>query len=526
MFISSNTFEIVAGVSLSTAVVSMAAWWRCRRRLEICLSEWRSLEKSSNILEIERKVFDRMNRGSTLKEVLDILTRAIEDLAPQCLCSVMLLDEERLHLWEGSRGGLPEVYMRAIDGLAIGPEVGACGSAAYRNETVVVEDIASDPRFATVKDFVMSFGLLACWSVPIRDSNQNVLGTFAMYHRQRAKPRERELNIVESGAHLAANAIERLRASKRLRENEERILLAEKAAFLGVWELDVLHGVLTLSQELATQVGLPDAAHQMSISQLREMIHPDDWQVVLDVLEQASANSKPFHAEFRIVLDNGSVRWLRAQASVEFADNRPARMIGVSVDITREKQMVEELHFQADHDGLTGIWNRRAIFDLMRREFELATRQGTTAGLIMLDLDFFKDVNDTFGHPAGDRVLRESIRRLQLAIRSYDLVGRYGGEEFLVLLPNCNKDDVLECAERIRIAIAEELTLEDQVRIKVTSSFGATVVNPSLITEQEALATADAALYQAKANGRNRVVYLDPEDYRTETHRRLSHHSI
>jgi diguanylate cyclase (GGDEF)-like protein/PAS domain S-box-containing protein len=456
-----------------------------------------------------------MNRGASLKEVLDILTRSIEEMTPQCLCSVLLLDDERQRLWEGSRGGLPEEYMRAVNGLVIGPEVGACGSAAFRNETIVVEDIATDPRFAAVKDFVMSFGLLACWSVPIRGSNHEVLGTFAMYHRRRAKPGDREIGIVEAGAHLAGNAIERLRASERLKENEERIVLAEKAAFLGIWEFDIAHRILTLSQELATQVGLPDAAHQLTVKQLRAMIHHDDWPEIFAALRQASAGSKLFHAEIRIVLDNGRIRWLRTQASVEFADDRPRRMIGVSVDITREKEMVEELHFQAAHDGLTGIWNRKSIFDLMRREFEMASRLGTTTGLMMIDLDHFKNVNDTYGHPVGDEVLKESVERLQLALRSYDLVGRYGGEEFLVVLPRCDKSQLMECAERVRRAIGDEPIGADGVQIQLTASVGATVVGALVITEQEALATADAALYYAKARGRNCVVQLDSGERKT-----------
>jgi two-component system cell cycle response regulator len=185
-------------------------------------------------------------------------------------------------------------------------------------------------------------------------------------------------------------------------------------------------------------------------------------------------------------------------------------MIGVSVEITKEKEIMEDLHFQAAHDGLTGIWNRKAIVDLMHREFEMAARIATTTGVMMVDLDHFKNVNDTYGHLAGDAVLKESVRRLQQAVRSYDLVGRYGGEEFLVVLPRCDQDQMMACAERVRIAIEEEPIIVDGVRIKLTASVGATVVDPSVISEQEALAGADAALYSAKTTGRNRTVLQEP----------------
>src|ERR1700733_5209576 len=151
---------IVAGVSICVAVLSVTGGWQCSKGLEECLLEWKALEKSSNLLAVEHHIADRMNHGASLSEVLNILTRSIESMAPQCFCSVLLLDEERQRLWEGSMGGLPETYMRAIDGLVIGPEVGACGSAAFRNETVIVEDIATDPRFATTKVFLLSFGFL------------------------------------------------------------------------------------------------------------------------------------------------------------------------------------------------------------------------------------------------------------------------------------------------------------------------------------------------------------------------------
>ena len=497
-------------VSSSVAALAITAWLRSRRRLKQSRMEREALETSSSLLGVDSQIVDLMDRGAPLKAVLDILTAAIERLAPECLCTVLLLDEERQQLRQGSGGGLPEEYMRAIDGLAIGPEVGACGSAAYRNMPIVVEDIATDPRFATVRDFVMSFGLRACWSVPIRGLKQNVLGTFAMYHRSPAKPRDRELELVEAGGRLAANAIERLHAAESLRENEERIALAEKAAFLGIWELDISCRVLTLSQQLATQAGLPDAAHRLSLSQLREMIHPDDWQTIQTAWKRTSSVGKLFHAEFRVVLANGAIRWLRAQANVEFVDNQPKRMIGVSVDITKEIEMVESLRFQESHDSLTGTWNRKAIFDLMRREFELAARAGSTTGLLMLDCDHFKKLNDTYGHLCGDTVLYESVRRMQKALRSSDLIGRYGGEEFLIVLPNCDREQLKKCAERIRIAIAKEPMLVDGASIQMTVSIGTTVVEPSGTSEQEALSAVDAALYMAKRGGRNRTVEGQP----------------
>ena len=166
----------------------------------------------------------------------------------------------------------------------------------------------------------------------------------------------------------------------------------------------------------------------------------------------------------------------------------------------------EELHFQATHDGLTGIWNRRAILDMMRREFEIAARSGCTIGIIMLDVDHFKQVNDACGHLAGDSVLKEVASRIQQVVRSYDLAGRYGGEEFLIVLPDCDAERIQSCAERIRSAIANQPILAEGSSLTVTVSAGTKVLDAALGTESDGLAEADTALYQAKKSGRNKVI--------------------
>ena len=132
----------------------------------------------------------------------------------------------------------------------------------------------------------------------------------------------------------------------------------------------------------------------------------------------------------------------------------------------------EELRFQATHDALTGIRNRGALLDVLQREIERASRTQGSTGVLLLDLDHFKKVNDTYGHFAGDEVLREVSRRVLQVIRSYDFVGRHGGEEFLVVLPGCDRAQALQSAERIRSAIAAQPVLADGQQIPVTISVG------------------------------------------------------
>jgi diguanylate cyclase (GGDEF)-like protein len=170
----------------------------------------------------------------------------------------------------------------------------------------------------------------------------------------------------------------------------------------------------------------------------------------------------------------------------------------------------DDLHFQANHDALTGLWNRRAILDSLNREMERSRRSHNPVGLLMLDVDHFKKINDTLGHPAGDVVLKEVADRIGNTVRSYDSLGRYGGEEFLVVLPDCDETQTLQSAERIRSAIAEGVFSAGASTIAVTISIGATVLESGTVSAMEILAVADAALYQAKRQGRNQTALRVP----------------
>ncbi len=167
----------------------------------------------------------------------------------------------------------------------------------------------------------------------------------------------------------------------------------------------------------------------------------------------------------------------------------------------------EAAEFQATHDALTGLYNRKAIFEMLEREVLVATRSGAPTGIIMLDLDHFKRINDTYGHASGDDVIRTAAQRLLHAVRAADWVGRYGGEEFLVILPECDRDNVRACAERIRHAVGDGLISTQGTAILATASVGATVANFPLHAADEAVAAADLALYDAKHNGRNQVAF-------------------
>src|ERR1700730_18286781 len=148
--------EFIVPVLLLGVGVAGVGCLKTARRLDTTTREREDLAKSALVIEVERQMLELVAKGASLSEVLDTLTRAIEQLSPESHCTIMLLDEEhRRYLSIASGQSLPTVYLQAIDRLEIGPEVGACGSAAFRNETVVIDDIATDHRFAAARDFVL-----------------------------------------------------------------------------------------------------------------------------------------------------------------------------------------------------------------------------------------------------------------------------------------------------------------------------------------------------------------------------------
>jgi diguanylate cyclase (GGDEF)-like protein len=170
----------------------------------------------------------------------------------------------------------------------------------------------------------------------------------------------------------------------------------------------------------------------------------------------------------------------------------------------------EELRYQATHDALTGLWSRGAVLDLLTSELHRGARGEDSTGVLMIDVDHFKNINDAHGHLVGDAVLKEVAARAARAVRSYDFVGRYGGEEFIALLSHCSAEDLRAVAERTCRAISETPIRVESAVLNVTVSVGGFIANDGS-SDIDLLAAADSALYEAKRTGRNRVIIRGAE---------------
>jgi len=331
------------------------------------------ISEKKQLRSLQQLILGALADELPLTEIADQLCRRVEVIAPDVVASLLHVDSDGLlHPLGGP--SLPDDYCRALEGVAIGPDIGSCGSAAYFGKPVLAEDLDTDPRWRPYKTRPLEVGLKACWSTPIKAKDGRVIGTFAFYFRECRAPSRWHQRIVDACVHLGALAIER---------KEARAQIARLA----------YHDMLT---------GLPNRA------QLLELI-------------------------------NGAI-----------------------ADCPAEKQIA----------------------------------------LIFLDLDHFKDVNDSLGHSAGDALLIEFTKRLRARIQPSDLLGRLSGDEFVIVLPNCDPARASLVASGITEALASPLWLDNR-QVPISASMGISIYPDNATDIDTLMQQADAAMYKAKQAGRS-----------------------
>ncbi len=325
--------------------------------------------------ENERSVLESLARGESLTVLLSRLAGSYEAMYPGMLCSVLLLSPDGRHLEHGAAPSLPSTYCKAIDGSPIGERACSCGTAAYLGKTVIVSDIAHDPLWQDYRELALNHGLAACWSVPIFSTQQQVLGTFALYYSAPRSPQPAELATMERGAHLASLAIERAQTEARL---------------------------------------------------------------------------------------------------------------------------MQLFHF----DSLTGLPNQMLLKERVAQSVSLAQQTGAQLAVLFLDVDHFKNINDTLGHRVGDELLIQLAARLKSLIREEDTLSRLGGDEFILVLPATDVDAAAQVAKALLETVAQTYHIE-QYELVVTPSIGIAMYPTDGADFDKLYQSADVAMYRAKKDGRN-----------------------
>ena len=300
--------------------------------------------ESAELIAAQNRVLELVARGTPLHHTLDVLLQEIEAQTPETLSSILLIDPDGVHVRHGAAPSLPESYIQAIDGEPIGPRAGSCGTAAYRGEPVIVEDIATDPLWESYRQVALAYGLRACWSTPIFSGDHRVLGTFALYFRTPGRPTPRHFRVINATTYTAAIAIVTHRESEEAKRRDAQFKEAERIAQLGSYDWDVRSNTVRRSEELCRIFGLQPETFPPTFEAYLERVHPADRATTRAIVGTAVRDGSPFEFEERIVRPDGAVRHLHSLGRwvVNDAGER-LKLVGVCQDITDRKQAEEQL---------------------------------------------------------------------------------------------------------------------------------------------------------------------------------------
>lgn len=497
------------------------------------------------------KAMISMANDNGLHVTLDHLAAMAEASMPDARCGVMVHNVEAARLrWVGGRS-LPEAFRESLDGLPVAFGAASSGTAVYIRGRVVSRDLHSDDRWEGYGDAAESAGLRACWSEPIIGSGGELLGTFDVYHNQPWTPGDDDIDALTDPIAIASLAIERYQSKGQL----EQMVLSEqmvrristdlltldpdqtdsgltrtcralgefyRADRVFLCQLDDVSRQLWVSHEWAAeQVGslCPDMVRKYPVipNSLNKLFDgrptlvfrdgseiPPQLEILQELLALGRKQSVLLAAVHRGDRISGILGIQMTAAVNPWTPQRSqtaelmASLFGSALD---RSQLLNSLTYQAVHDQLTGLYNRHKVESFMDQEVARCTRYGSNFSLIIFDLDHFKSINDRFGHNEGDAVLSGVSSLVKNGLRESEIAGRWGGEEFLIILPETSLDLAVPVADRLRGSIESH---RFSIPERVTVSVGVAAFRPG-DTPHELIQRADAALYSAKESGRNCV---------------------
>ena len=463
---------------------------------------WRDITEARQAEQMQATrmaVLDGLLHKRPLPDILaDIATR-IEHLHPDMRVSILTREPPDGRLFTGAAPSLPAFFNAAVDGLV--PEVGrgSCGSSAALGEPVIVEDIDQHPYWAAYKHLAEQAGLRACWSIPFKNQNGAVEGTFAVYTAQARGPSSAELALIEEFARIAGLAVEQVRADTVLRQ----AAAVFESTREGVVITDLTPRIVQVNRAYSEITGYSEAEVLGQNPGLLHSGHQDEayYQAMWGTLLQTGHWQGEIWNRRK---DGGVFPQLLTISTVYGSHGMPTHYVGIMTDITQLKHSEAKLEHLAHYDPLTNLPNRLLLQSRLKHALEHAGRQRLGVAVLFLDLDRFKNVNDSLGHPVGDELLQAIAQRLRSRLREQDTLGRLGGDEFLVIIEDLARpDDAANLANTLIGLLEAPFSLPSGHEVYVGASIGISLFPGDGRSVTELIQHADAAMYQAKDQGRN-----------------------
>ncbi|MFM0038851.1 EAL domain-containing protein [Paraburkholderia strydomiana] len=476
---------------------------------------------AEEVLASERGVLRLITRNTPLPELLDEVCRRAEALLGEgASCSILLLDPDGVHARVGGAPSLPPQFSAAINGVAIGPRVGSCGTAMYERRLVIVEDIEIDPLWADYRHLALPLGLRACWSVPFENDAGTVLGAFAVYYPTSRRPSAEAEAILRDIGSSVGLAVHQDVMAQRLAHSEEHHRLVVDHLSEGIVVQSRAGVVLACNPSAQRMLRTTAQIIGRSIRTVMTRSYHEDGTLVSESDRPTSrvlATGKPIlGVTIGVELVGGDVVWITENVVpiIRPGDSEPSSVLISFTDIGPVREAQQQLKFLATRDSLTGLYNRAYLTERMRDLFEPGAAAGgelASVAVLFVDLDGFKKVNDTAGHEGGDALLCSVAERLSACVGRRDTLARVGGDEFVIVISAYeNSGHLIGLARRILDMIAVPFAVAGN-EYYLGASIGISLFPEDGQDVATLMRNADSAMYHAKQRGRNNFQFFTAE---------------
>ncbi|MCF6340233.1 MAG: GGDEF domain-containing protein [Sulfurimonas sp.] len=290
--------------------------------------------------------------------------------------------------------------------------------------------------------------------------------------------------------------------SENISQKESHLKHAQRIAKIGSWEYDLITKKLTLSDEIYRILGIKQDVN-IEYNDFLNFINDKDYEKVVTILDDAIKNGSSFNIQYMITINCNKNIHVQTKGKVRKKQRGLAKITAVTMDISSDVKNKQKIKQLAYYDSLTGLANRSLLKDRLSKSIQLASRNKNKLAIIFLDLDYFKLINDNYGHAVGDSLLIYFSNLLKKEVREADTVSRFGGDEFVILLPNIkNIKDAIHIAEKIQNKLQKKHIINSH-ELKITASMGISIFPNHSKNAEDLIKYADIAMYEAKKDGRN-----------------------